>query len=192
MLQTLFPLAALAALLLAPGPSNALLAASAAAVGVRHSLLLLPVMILGYALGIAGLHYGLGPVAARHPAVATVMNLIAIAILLNASAQLWLRGGQDAAAAHMVTPRQIFFVTLFNPKCVIFAFQLLPALPGGLGLPLFAAMALMCGSLWLCMAQWVARTAGDRVTPLRIARSLAVVQMLFVGILASATLGRFV
>ena len=63
-----FALAAIA-LLAVPGPTNTLLAASGAAIGLRPSLRLIPAEISGYLVAIGYLLAVLQPLVASHPLV---------------------------------------------------------------------------------------------------------------------------
>jgi threonine/homoserine/homoserine lactone efflux protein len=117
-------------LLATPGPTNTLLAASGAAVGVRRSLHLIPAEVLGYLCSILVLALVLGPVAQHWPLFGSALRV---------SCGLWLAflaWRHWTAAVHGVEPRavpfaKVFVTTLLNPKGLIFAFAIIPHLAEG-------------------------------------------------------------
>jgi threonine/homoserine/homoserine lactone efflux protein len=120
-----FVLGALA-LLATPGPTNTLLATSAAANGLRPSLGLLAGELLGYLLAIVALRVGFGPIIAAMPAFATALSAVVCTYLLYLACMLWRHGERQSTGAP-VSWQRVFVTTLLNPKAVVFAFTLLPS-----------------------------------------------------------------
>ena len=125
-------LLATAALLLAPGPTNAL-AALAAAQGDRSRLVpITAAALLGYVVAVVPLALLGGELVERWPRAPGALKLAAALWLLVLAARLW-RG--PVAAARPASPRAVFVTTLLNPKALIVALVLLPAITD----PRFAA-----------------------------------------------------
>jgi threonine/homoserine/homoserine lactone efflux protein len=121
-LTTLF---ALALLLVAPGPTNALLMAAGALHGRGKALRLLGAVIGAYLLGVGALGLLLAPVLAAEPQLAAIVKVLAAAYLTCLAVRLWRAPLADAAAE--VSPRALFIATLLNPKGLIIATVVLPA-----------------------------------------------------------------
>lgn len=148
-------LATAAALLAAPGPTNALLAASGVSVGLRRSLALVACVVAGYALSITTLAVLVGPVLRASPPVALALRLACGLWLALNALTLW-RGGAAAPGAAVVGPWRVFVTTLLNPKGAVLAFAVLPHLAAGRyreALPYGAALGAVIA---LVSAAWVA------------------------------------
>jgi threonine/homoserine/homoserine lactone efflux protein len=164
--------AAVAALLATPGPTNTLLAASGAAVGVRRSLRLMAAEVSGYFLSITALMLALGGFVAAHPRVSIALKLVASVWLAWCAVQLWRRAGaafrvDDAP----ISFRRVFVTTLLNPKGLVFAFVIFPR--GGPWeiapwLAGFAGLVLLVATGWIALGSALARSAGTLATPRRI------------------------
>jgi threonine/homoserine/homoserine lactone efflux protein len=142
-------------LLATPGPTNTLLAASGAAVGVRRSLGLIPAEVSGYLCSILVLALVLGPVAQNWPLFGSALRVCCGLWLALLAWRHW-----TAAAAHGVEPRsvpfaKVFVTTLLNPKGLIFAFAIIPYLTEGdpaAALPYLAGLAALIvavGTAWI-------------------------------------------
>ena len=115
------------AILCTPGPTNTLLATSAATVGLRRSLALLPGEALGYLISILSLGLLLGPVLAASPTVGIGVRLLVGAYLFVLAWRLWTQGTViQGGVRDIIGPRQIFVTTLLNPKSIIFALGVVP------------------------------------------------------------------
>jgi threonine/homoserine/homoserine lactone efflux protein len=133
-------LSAVLALLLAPGPTNTLMALAGAQAGFARVLRLLPVELLGYLTTILPLTWLGAPLLARWPVLATGLKVLAAAWVLWLALRLWRGTGEGAEA--QVTARRVFVTTMLNPKALIFGLVLLP----GFGQAGFAPrLALFCG-----------------------------------------------
>jgi threonine/homoserine/homoserine lactone efflux protein len=183
----LFALATLT-LLVAPGPTNTLLAASGAAIGVVRSLPLLAAVVAAYLIAIVMIRLVLGPVVAAAPQVAIALK-VAVALYLGWIAiRMWMRAGVATAAA--VGVWQMFVATLLNPKSLIFAIGILPADSAGIGWYVagFCAAVVATGTLWTVIGHGVglATRQGDaRLVP----RIAAVALGGFAGVILASALG---
>lgn len=151
-------------LLATPGPTNMLLWASGASVGVRQSLALLPGELVGYFSAIAVITIILGPVIAAVPILERLFALTAAIYICWLAVVLWRKPKQSSHDATTIRPQQVFLVTLLNPKAFIFAFTILPVrqekLPGH-----YLALAgciLLAGFCWIVFGHLVGTASGPR------------------------------
>jgi threonine/homoserine/homoserine lactone efflux protein len=140
---------AVAALLLAPGPTNTLLALSGVSAGFARAMRLIPFELAGYLCVIAPLAIFGVAVLASQPMLAEVVKLAAAAWIMLLAFRLWFRAPQSATAC--VTAPQMFVTTLLNPKGLIFGLVLVPsggpdALPAYL--LIFMVLALAAATIW--------------------------------------------
>ncbi len=121
-----FTLAVLA-LLVVPGPTNTLLAASGAAVRFRKSLVLLPMELAGYLIAIGIWGHVVGPLAATYSLFPLASKLVASAYLAWSAIKLFRNAHTSwANGVPPAPPRQLFITTLLNPKALIFALVIFP------------------------------------------------------------------
>jgi len=146
-------------LLIAPGPTNALLAACGATAGLRRSVPLVAAAPLGYAVTVTTLAALVVPLT-RHSSAAGAALSIGCGLYLAYTAwKLWtelLPGRAEAAAGF----GQVLTATLTNPKGLVVALVMLPRPPEGAGLAasapfIVAVMALSAGA----GAAWIAAGA---------------------------------
>jgi threonine/homoserine/homoserine lactone efflux protein len=149
---TAFSLAVLA-LLVAPGPTNALLAASGARLGVMRSLPMLAVVLAAYAVSIGVVTLLLAPQLQASPALWLAARLAAALYLSWLGLRLWRsveRSGDGRDAP--VRAAEMFVATLLNPKGLVIGLVLLPrGQEAGLA-PYFLVLAfaiLGCGLIWI-------------------------------------------
>jgi threonine/homoserine/homoserine lactone efflux protein len=168
MTDPLLFLLATVTLLVAPGPTNTLLAAAGAANGIRRSLSLLGAVLVAYLLAIGIICLVLGPVVAAAPVVAVALK-VAVALYLGWIAiGMWRRAGPGAVAAPGL--RQVFTATLLNPKSLIFAIGILPAGGWEIGwhVAAFSVAVLAAGGLWLVLGRGIGlavRGRDERLVP---------------------------
>ena len=154
------------ALLLAPGPSNSLVALSGLQVGFARSIRLLPAEVSAYLLTVVPL--SLIGQAALHawPPGFVVLKLVASLWVLRLAVGHWLGVGQAMIAR--VSFQQLFVTTLLNPKALIFGCVLLPQ-AGAIGLwnaiALFALSVVGVALIWIAGASLVGSRAGDGTAP---------------------------
>lgn len=177
---------AVVALLATPGPTNTLLAASGASVGVVGSLRLVPAEIGGYLTAITALTVVAAPLVAAHAVVAVGLKLAASLWLGCCALRLWREAGEAFEAGETpVSVRQIFVTTLVNPKALIFALVIIPQGPLAQTAPWlagFSGLVVAVAIGWIGLGAMLARSAGRLATPRRIRRLAAL------GLAAFATL----
>lgn len=120
-------IAATTAILAVPGPTNALLAASGATLGIRRSLKLIPAVFIAYLGAILAWGCVLAPATAFWPQFAPLLRLACALFLATTAVRLW-RGTAALTAKPKapVTSRIVTLVTLINPKALLFATGLFP------------------------------------------------------------------
>ena len=187
--QVLFIMAVLTVLAM-PGPTNALFAASGASVGFKPSLTLPPAGICGYLVSINALDMFIGPVMAQNPLALPMLKILASLWLFYCALKLWRQGAAEySVAKSLISPRQVFLTTLVNPKTLIFAFAIFPQGSIVELLPYFAEFCgidLIVACSWIGVGIFLARSAGNMATPLRINRAAALGLGVFATIFASS------
>ena len=184
-------LAAVALLLVAPGPTNALLAAGGVQRGFLSGLVLLVGVVAGYAVSVALWLLLVRQAAGLNPAIPLAAKLVAVGFLAWSAWIMWRSAGKGAAVTAIST-RQVFLTTLLNPKALVIAFALVPAAApvGQAGyVALVCALAAGIGLGWLALGSLVARSAAHFFNRRRVERGTAAVLALFAGALAIQTLG---
>lgn len=153
-------------LLVVPGPTNTLLAASGAARGWRDSSPLLAAEIGGYVTSISAQMLVLGPVLAARPHWAAALKLAAAGWVAWCGWRMWRQSARTIqAVAPPVGFRQVLFTTLINPKAVIFALVVFPAQPYAQQWPylaVFAVITLLAGSAWITLGTFLAQAVAPR------------------------------
>jgi threonine/homoserine/homoserine lactone efflux protein len=141
---------AVLALLLAPGPTNTLIAVAGAQRGVRYALRLIPVELAGYLTTVLPLVIVGTKVLDGVPSLALAVQLAAAAWVMLIAIRLWSPWRFNGTHSE-VTARQVFVTTMLNPKALVFGFVLIPA-PGSpeflLRLALFCAMVVGAALVW--------------------------------------------
>lgn len=139
---------AVLALLLAPGPTNTLMALAGAQRGPRQVLRLLPAELSGYLTTILPLVW-LGPqLLDRVPALAISLKLAAAVWVMVLAVRLWSAPG-PAQGASGVSARGIYLTTVLNPKALIFGLVLLPPFQDAAFAPRLGLFCLLVGAVAL-------------------------------------------
>jgi threonine/homoserine/homoserine lactone efflux protein len=173
MALTAFVLAVLA-LLLAPGPTNTLMAVAGAERGVRHVVRLLPAELAGYLTTVLPLAFLGGQVIEGAPGLAVALKLAAAVWVMVLAVRLWRAAPGDAATGG-VDVRRVYLTTVLNPKALVFGLALLPVPDDrefALRLGLFCLMVTCAALLWGC-AGALARAGQGGERRLAIVRRLA-------------------
>jgi threonine/homoserine/homoserine lactone efflux protein len=181
---------AVLALLVVPGPTNTLLAASGAAVGMRKSLKLLPMELGGYLIAIALWGHVIGPLVSSYSVFPTVSKLLASLYLVWSAIQLWRHADASLTdSGGLASPRRVFVTTLLNPKALIFALVIFPQ-TGLSGQAPYASVfavivvAIACG--WIFAGTLLARSSRGVATPGMVSRIAAMALGLFAVLLAGS------
>jgi len=164
--------AAVLAILLTPGPTNALLASSGALHGISRSVWLLTAELGGYSLGILAVHVALAPLVDAVDGIRTVLGSVVGAYLCWIAVKVWRKGVASSAA---ISWFDVFVTTLLNPKVLIFALFVFPwATSATLKyFALFWAVLVPVGLSWIA-AGALAKRLVVRGNPAIVPRSAAV------------------
>lgn len=165
---------AILALLLAPGPTNALMTLAGAQGGLRGVVRLIPAAVGGYLTAILSLSWLGADVFGRWPVAATILKVAAAMWVLLLAARLW-QVRDPATRAAAVTARSVYVTTLLNPKAIVVALVLLPACAGT---PFGAKMAVLILTVILAAFVWsfagsLTRTRGDGCERLQMIQRIA-------------------
>ncbi len=189
---TAFALAVLA-LLATPGPTNTLMAASGAQRGVQASLVLLLGELGGYAISITLWTEIVGAVAASQPLVPLIAKIVAAAFLLWSAWKLWANAGLTDLPRRGISLGRVFVTTLINPKALVFAFAIFPAMPIMQRLPylgLFGGLVVLTAVCWMLVGAMAVRNSAGLLTAPRIDRIVALALAIFAALLLVQTLSR--
>lgn len=176
--------AATVALLFVPGPTNTLIATNGAILGLRRTFGLLPAELCGYLMAIGAWALGIG-VASQHIASASIIAALAASLVLLISAiKLALSDGHEQGRSAS-RRTDIFFVTLCNPKALIFALTIVPFLRDGdvpSALPYLVWLSVLIvaiGAVWSMIGAGIARQFRLAISPRFFARAGAVILLFF-------------
>lgn len=151
-------------LLLAPGPTNALLWIGGAERGLPRGLPLVLAATAAYLLAIGLILLVLQPVLRVLPWLGDVLALSVAAYIVVLAVRLWCQGGSAQPAVGLVAPSRLFVVTLLNPKAFVLALSILPLHSPQLQwyLLALAGIILLVASAWLLLGVLVGAAAGAR------------------------------
>ncbi|TCM65833.1 threonine/homoserine/homoserine lactone efflux protein [Acinetobacter calcoaceticus] len=114
--------------LLTPGPTNTLLASSGIQVGVRRSLMLVPAEAFGYLIGITLWGGLIGSLSHKYPFIPPILKLFSASYILYLSFKLWKTKPDELdGSVASIRARELFVATLLNPKALLFASAIFPA-----------------------------------------------------------------
>lgn len=189
----LLPFALSVALILAvPGPTNALLSASGGTKDLRHAAALIVAEVVAYLTAIAVLRAAGGWAIAVIPGLGPVLQASIAVYLLVVAWQLWKSGTVAAAAESPVGPREIFLVTLMNPKALLFAYGILPATLDGViaaqHAVVFVLTTATVATAWILIGMTLRRGLLSRGAAHLVPRIAAVVILVFATGAAGAAL----
>ena len=178
------PFALSVALILAvPGPTNTLLSASGGTKDLRHAASLIAAEVVAYLTAIAVLRVAGGWATAHIPGFGPVLQASIAAYLLMLAWQLWKSGTVAAAAESPVGPRQVFLVTLTNPKALLFAYGIFPAALDGLNAAehalVFALTTAAVATAWILLGMTLRRGLLSRGAAHLVPRIAAAVILVF-------------
>ncbi|MDB5776759.1 MAG: lysine transporter LysE [Herbaspirillum sp.] len=113
--------------LMLPGPTNTLLLSSGLKVGIRRTLPLVAAEALGYVTAISLWGFFLLSFATSAPWFLDVVKLLCSVYILWLAVKMWTQSRMlDDRNAGPVSIREIFAVTVMNPKALLFASTLFP------------------------------------------------------------------
>lgn len=175
----------MAALLLAPGPTNTLMGLAGARGGLPRVVRLLPAELAGYLTTILPLVW-LGQGFLQHwPMAAVLLKLAAAAWVMVLALRLW--GAGDGGTKAAVTAGRVYVTTALNPKALVFGLVFLPGIADpafATRLALFSIMVAAAAVLWgLAGRVLQARGGADR---LRLIERVASVWLALVAVTLAA------
>lgn len=116
-------------ILLTPGPTNTLLASSGIQVGVRKSFRLIPAEAFGYLISITLWGFLIGKISVHMPLLPPILKLFSAGYILFLAVRLWkTAGAAEEYNQATIGPGQLFAATLLNPKALLFASAIFPAI----------------------------------------------------------------
>ena len=117
------------AILFTPGPTNTLLASSAIQVGLYKSIRLIPAEALGYLVAISVWGLLIGSVSKHLPVLPIILKLFSAAYILYLALKLWRSANETTVLAQpTIRTHVLFTATLLNPKALLFASAVFPAM----------------------------------------------------------------
>jgi len=154
---------AIAILLFAPGPTNAVLAMAGADGARRSPLPLLAAELLAYLVSVSVSRIVLLPLIGLYPAVGTAVKIVVALYLIAAGWRLW-QSRPAAGGVALIGWRQVFATTVLNPKGLLLAIGIFPQDDPLLGLyfAAFAIIAVASGLTWFAAGRGLSRLAGRR------------------------------
>ncbi|NEX45744.1 LysE family translocator [Pseudotabrizicola algicola] len=142
---------AVLALLLAPGPTNTLIGLAGARHGLARVIGLVPAELAGYLAAILPAALVGAQVLSAFPALSVALKLAAALWVMILAVKLWRSSASAAAAGQTLTAGRIFVTTALNPKALVIALVLLPAVQDPAFLPrlgLFCLLVAGVALLW--------------------------------------------
>lgn len=173
---------AVVALLLTPGPTNALMLLAGAERGLAGAARLLPAELAGYLMTVIPLTLIGQSVLLASPNLRLAVALIAAAWVAVLAVRLW--HVPSVAAAGFVGARAVFVTTALNPKALIFGLVLLPS-PDQLGgnLALFATLVVAVALVWASLGAALRGGTAGQPRALMVLRRLASVCLAMMSVL---------
>lgn len=144
------------ALLILPGPTNAVLAMASQGSNFARAVVLVAAVVLSYlavVLPVAGLA---GTFLKAHPAVSEAVKLISATWVLYLALKLWVVDARASALA--ISVRHVVVTTLLNPKALIIALTMIAPDQGWLPIAAvgsFSAVAVLTSTIWLLVGRMV-------------------------------------
>ena len=179
---------AIASILAAPGPTNALLAMSGASARMSRAWPLVAAVVAAYLISTGVLVAASAPLIASFPPVTLGLRAILIVYLLWLAWCLWRLDQAETEVAAPVTWRHLFVTTLLNPKGPIIAFGVFPPLAGVTDVLVhfggFAAIIIVVAFGWMTFGASLARLVERRDRPPLMPRITAIVLIFFAGVVA--------
>lgn len=116
-------------ILLTPGPTNTLLASSGIQVGVKKSFRLIPSEAFGYLISITAWGFLIGKVSTYLPLLPVILKLFSASYIVYLAIKLWRTANIEVSYAQpVIAAKELFLATLLNPKALLFATAIFPAL----------------------------------------------------------------
>ncbi|ENW79536.1 hypothetical protein F909_03149 [Acinetobacter sp. ANC 3929] len=129
MIESWFFVLAMLAVLLIPGPTNALLASATHQHGVAKTMTFIPIEWLGYLYGVSLWALFIHLFAPIWPAIGAILHTLSLLYVLWMAFHLWKGSHLQKLDQHHqhIRKRQLFISTLKNPKTVLLASGIFPS-----------------------------------------------------------------
>ena len=163
------------ALLLAPGPTNSLIALSAASDGLRRALRLLPAELAGYLVAVVPLALAGEELASRWPHAGSALTFAAAIWVLVLALRIWRRSAM-ATGNVQIGPWTVFCTTVLNPKALVVGLVLLPQVAShgfSLRLVVFCAAVVTAAAVWAAGGALIRTRRGPALPPMLLQRMVA-------------------
>jgi threonine/homoserine/homoserine lactone efflux protein len=137
-------------ILVTPGPTNTILAASGAAMGWRKAAFLPLAEAAGYMIAIIA-YLALTTRLADIEGAMPLIKWVAVVWLLYSAWKLWTQPVQSAALERAIATRRVFFTTILNPKALLIGAILIPTVSTNeqpLAVIVFIILSIGAGVLW--------------------------------------------
>ncbi|OTG85402.1 multidrug transporter MatE [Acinetobacter sp. ANC 4558] len=116
-------------ILLTPGPTNTLLASSGIQVGIKKSFRLIPSEAFGYLIAISLWGLLIGKVSAQFPLLPVILKLFSASYIIFLAIKLWRTADVEVSYSQpTIRARELFLATVLNPKALLFASAIFPAI----------------------------------------------------------------
>lgn len=140
-------------ILLTPGPTNTILVASGAAIGVRRGLIMPLAEAIGYMISIS-LYVVSAQSIHDSPTVLFLVKIIASVWLMYAALRLWKLSLEVHFQSMVAVFLRILITTMLNPKAMFVGVVLIPAETTGhahLWIATYALMSIFAGTGWVLL-----------------------------------------
>jgi threonine/homoserine/homoserine lactone efflux protein len=179
-------------LLVAPGPTNTLLAAGGAARGVRAAPTLPIAALAGYLIAVFVVSVLIGRQLVASPIAFAALKIGCSLYLSYVAWTLWREGAEALKTQVRVGLAEVFFATLMNPKAAVVGLSIMPAFdparPGALA-PYFAGfggVVVASSLIWIGIGAAIARRAQSPAAARFVRRSAALTLGAFSVVLATS------
>lgn len=175
-------------ILFTPGPTNTLLASSGIQVGVRRSLMLVPAEALGYVVAISAWGLLIGYVSDKYPAIPSILKLFSASYILYLAIKLWRTQAPEMGQSQEVATiraRELFYATLLNPKALLFASAVFPAIVWKNSMAytshmlVFIFLIIPIAIFWTCLGAFLVRKKLRWLTPHLLQKFASVILVFF-------------
>jgi len=176
----------IAVVLLAPGPTNALLAAAGLRQGVRRSLPLIAAALTGYLTAISVWGYFLLSAAHAMPWLAVFLRVASGLYIAYLAIKMWRTATVlSTSETSPIGLRTLLTATLLNPKSLLFAGTLFPAdafssAHGyGWAITMFSSLMIPSALAWISFGAALGRGGLSWVNPVQMQRGASIVLGMF-------------
>jgi threonine/homoserine/homoserine lactone efflux protein len=173
-------------ILLTPGPTNTLLAASGMEYGMRGVQSMLACELSGYLLAISSWGFILTPLQHRFSWLAILVRVACSVYLAVLAAKMWRSAEPSSAQGRRTISSQVlFFSTLVNPKGLLFASAVFPADAFDIfsvyltAMGLFSLLLVPIGLMWTWFGAAFANKRIAQLNRIKLQRAIAVTIGLF-------------